>query len=231
MRWLDSITILMDMNLRKLQVTVEDKGARCAIVHWITKSQTPLRNWRTITTQSNTLCLLSKIKKEFLQLKNKKTNNPIKNVKKIWVDKECIHKASMYMKTCSTLFSSVQFSRSVVSDTLWPHESQHTRPPCPLLVIRKTHIKSIMKYHLTLIRMAAVKQTNKTKLNIHNGEFGILVNGWWEWKVVLPLWKTIWQYLKLWSLKLPNELAPPLWVCFPQVLKQVLKQILAHKCS
>ena len=28
-------------------------------------------------------------------------------------------------------FSSVQFSRSVVSDSLRPHESQHTRPPCP----------------------------------------------------------------------------------------------------
>ena len=28
-------------------------------------------------------------------------------------------------------FSSVQFSRSVVSDYLWPHESQHARPPCP----------------------------------------------------------------------------------------------------
>ena len=29
------------------------------------------------------------------------------------------------------LFSSVQFSRSVMSDCLWPHESQHARPPCP----------------------------------------------------------------------------------------------------
>ena len=28
-------------------------------------------------------------------------------------------------------FSSVQFSRSVVSNSLWPHESQHTRPLCP----------------------------------------------------------------------------------------------------
>ena len=28
-------------------------------------------------------------------------------------------------------FSSVQFSRSVVSDSLRPHESQHNRPPCP----------------------------------------------------------------------------------------------------
>ena len=28
-------------------------------------------------------------------------------------------------------FSSVQFSHSVVSDSLWPHGSQHARPPCP----------------------------------------------------------------------------------------------------
>ena len=27
--------------------------------------------------------------------------------------------------------SSVQFSRSVVSNSLWPHESEHARPPCP----------------------------------------------------------------------------------------------------
>ena len=30
-----------------------------------------------------------------------------------------------------TLFSSVQVSRSVVSNSLRPHESQHARPPCP----------------------------------------------------------------------------------------------------
>ena len=31
----------------------------------------------------------------------------------------------------SLQFSSVQFSHSVMSDSLWPHESQHTSPPCP----------------------------------------------------------------------------------------------------
>ena len=30
-----------------------------------------------------------------------------------------------------SVFSSVQFSRSVASNSLWPHESQHARPPCP----------------------------------------------------------------------------------------------------
>ena len=38
---------------------------------------------------------------------------------------------SMNVFVCKTCFSSVQFSRSVVSDSLWPHESQHSRPPCP----------------------------------------------------------------------------------------------------
>ena len=36
--------------------------------------------------------------------------------------------APMFHKQC---FSSVQFSHSVVSNSLWPHESQHARPPCP----------------------------------------------------------------------------------------------------
>ena len=44
MRWLDSITDSMDMNLSKLQQTVEDRGAWWAAVHGVTKSQTRLSN-------------------------------------------------------------------------------------------------------------------------------------------------------------------------------------------
>ena len=42
MRSLDSITDLMDMNLSKLQVIVKDRGAWCATVYGVTKSQTQL---------------------------------------------------------------------------------------------------------------------------------------------------------------------------------------------
>ena len=44
MRWLDSITDSMDMNLSKLQKVVEDMGAWHAVVHGVTKSQTQLSN-------------------------------------------------------------------------------------------------------------------------------------------------------------------------------------------
>ena len=40
MRWLDSIINSMNMNLSKIREIVEDRGARCAIVHGVTKSWT-----------------------------------------------------------------------------------------------------------------------------------------------------------------------------------------------
>ena len=43
MRWLDSITNSMDMNLAKLQEIVKDRGAWSAAVHGVTKNQTWLR--------------------------------------------------------------------------------------------------------------------------------------------------------------------------------------------
>jgi len=44
MRWLDSITDSVDMNLSKLQETVEDRGVWHATVHGVAKSQTQLSN-------------------------------------------------------------------------------------------------------------------------------------------------------------------------------------------
>ena len=53
MRWLDGITDSVDMNLSKLQEIVEDGGARCNVVHGVTKSQTRLSDWTTLTNYSS----------------------------------------------------------------------------------------------------------------------------------------------------------------------------------
>ena len=44
-----------------------------------------------------------------------------------------LHSSLYHITICfgTFYFSSVQFSRSVMSEPLWPHESQHTRLPCP----------------------------------------------------------------------------------------------------
>ena len=49
MRWLDGLTNSMDMSLSRLQKMVKDREAWRAAVHEVTKSQTRLSDWRTIS--------------------------------------------------------------------------------------------------------------------------------------------------------------------------------------
>ena len=53
---------------------------------------------------------------------------------KITANGDCSHEIKRHLllgRKVMTNLSSVQFSRSVVSDSLRPHELQHARPPCP----------------------------------------------------------------------------------------------------
>ena len=50
MKWLDSITHSMDMNLSKRREIVQDRGAWCATVHGVTKSWTQFSDWTATTT-------------------------------------------------------------------------------------------------------------------------------------------------------------------------------------
>ena len=50
MRWLGTITDLIDVNLSRLWETLEDRGAWCAVVHGLAMSQTWLSDWTTTKT-------------------------------------------------------------------------------------------------------------------------------------------------------------------------------------
>ena len=67
------------------------------------------------------------------------------------------------------------------------------------------HIKPKMRYHLMLIRMAAIKKSTSNKCQRGCGEKGTLLHCWWECKLVQPLWRTEWRFLKKLEIELPYD--------------------------
>ena len=89
-------------------------------------------------------------------------------------------------------------------------------------------IKTTMRYYFMSTRMAIVKQ-NKTKQKIKHlnknkcwqgcEDFGALVHFWWACKMVQPLWKMVWWFLKKLNIELACNPAMPLLGIYPRKLK------------
>ena len=92
----------------------------------------------------------------------------------------------------------------------------HRKRCLMLLIIREMHIKTTMRYRLSLVRMAIIKKPTNNKYWRGYGERGNLLCFWWACKLMQPLWRTVWRFLKNLRTELPDDPAIPLLGIYPE---------------
>ena len=88
-------------------------------------------------------------------------------------------------------------------------------------------IKTTLRFYLTPIRMAKIKNSGDNKCCWECGERRTLICSWWDFKLVQPLWKSTWRFLRKLEIDLPEYPVTPLLGIYPKDAQPCHR----HTCS
>jgi hypothetical protein len=155
----------------------------------VSKLKRPPTEWEKVfASYTSDKGLITRIFRELKKLSSSKINDPIK----IW--------ATELNRTFS---KEVQMAK------------RHIKNCSPSLTIKEMQIKTILRSHLTPVRIATIKNTNNNKCWGGCGEKEPLYNACRN-KQVQPLWKTTWRLLNKLKIDLPYDPAIPLQGIYPK---------------
>jgi hypothetical protein len=77
-------------------------------------------------------------------------------------------------------------------------------------------IKTTLRFYLTRVRMAKIQNSGDSRCWRGCGERGTLLHCWWDCKLVQPLWKSVWRFLRKLDIVLPKDPAIPPLSIYPE---------------
>jgi hypothetical protein len=102
---------------------------------------------------------------------------------------------------------------------------KHLKKCSTSLIISEMQIKTTLSFYLTPVRMVKIKNSCDAICCHGCGERGTLLHCWWDCKLVQPLWKSVWWFLRKLYIALLEVPTIPLLGIYPEYVPTCNKYI------